>query len=98
MLHGDTFARTVLSGSGHDVQADDHLQLAPDEVRSYLDDAGFASVYLKARCRESLHESVTFSRCLNVYTVLSLPGHRVWNARDVSAGPTELGKTFCLGT
>eukprot|EP00439_Symbiodinium_sp_Y106_P065402 s503_g10.t1 len=29
------------------VQADDHLQLAPDEVRSYLDDAGFASVYLK---------------------------------------------------
>ena len=29
--------------------ADDRLQLAPNEVRSYLDDAGFASVYLKAR-------------------------------------------------
>ncbi|CAE7037533.1 DHBK [Symbiodinium sp. CCMP2456] len=29
------------------VQEDDHVQLAPDEVRSYLDDAGFASVYLK---------------------------------------------------
>ena len=38
-----------------DGQADDSsLELAPDEVRSYLDDTGFASVYLKAGTKREM--------------------------------------------
>ena len=39
-----------LDGPQSSAAEEDHLLLAPDEVRHYLDDAGFASVYLKARC------------------------------------------------